>query len=134
MKRFLLGFIAFVLAGCGTCSTTCKEGVTFNVAEIAGSLARGTSQELKICFDGSCKNVVVSRDNVGGSVFVPFGGVGDSGDHKVTVDGSAAIHGEYIGKIESYKQELDNGCGTCRLATIKISANGTLTPATSVQG
>ena len=50
------------------------------------------------------------------------------------VNGTAAIHGEYKGKIESYKQVLDNGCGTCRLATIKIAANGTLTPATSVQG
>ena len=134
MKRLLGVVFAVVLAGCGTCSTTCKEGITFNVAEVAGSLARGTSQELSICFDGSCKKVVVSRDNVGGSIFVPFGGVGDNGDHKVTVDGTTAIHGEYKGKIESYKQELDNGCGTCRLATIKIAANGTLTPATSVQG
>ena len=134
MKRFLVGVFALVLAGCGTCSTTCKEGITFYVAEVAGSLARGTSQELKICFDDSCKNIVISRNNVGGSVFVPFGGVGESGNHKVTVDGTAAIHGEYSGKIESYKQELDNGCGTCRLATIKIAANGTLTPATSVQG
>jgi hypothetical protein len=134
MRRLIVILFAVVLAGCSTCSTTCKEGVTFYVAELAGSLARGTSQELKICFDGTCKNIVVSRENVGGSVFVPFSGVGDNGEHKVTVDGTASIHGEYKGRIESYKQVLDNGCGTCRLATIKIAANGTLTPAISAQG
>lgn len=133
MKRLFGAIFAVFLAGCSTCSTTCKEGITFYVAEVAGSLARGTSQELKICFDDSCKTIVVSRNNVGGSIFVPFSEVGGSGNHKVTVDGTTSIHGEYKGKIETYKQELDNGCGTCRLATIKIAANGTLTPSTSVQ-
>ncbi|MEI7971121.1 MAG: hypothetical protein WCI10_01105 [Actinomycetota bacterium] len=134
MKKFIIAAFALLLAGCGSCSTTCKEGITFYVAEVAGSLARGTSQELKVCFDGSCKTIVVSRNNVGGSIFVPFGGVAGSGNHHVTVDGTTAIHGDYKGKIESYKQVLDNGCGTCRLATIKIAADGSLTPAVSAQG
>lgn len=134
MKKFIIAAFALLLAGCGSCSTTCKEGITFYVAEVAGSLARGTSQELKVCFDGSCKTITVSRNNVGGSIFVPFGGVGNSGDHHLTVDGTTAIHGDYKGKIQSYKQVLDNGCGTCRLATIKIAADGSITPAVSAQG
>ncbi|HEX3089822.1 MAG TPA: hypothetical protein VHQ23_14305 [Ilumatobacteraceae bacterium] len=122
--------VAFTMVACQDC-TKCKEGITFVVADLAGALARGGSEPLHVCFDGTCQDVTVSRDNAGGSVFLPFKGVGDDIDHTLTVTGVGALKGEYTGKIDSYTQDPGGDCATCDLATVKIGADGTLTPAVS---
>ncbi len=121
----------FASCSSGSCSTAkCDGGITFYVAEVAGSLARGTEEPLHICFDGTCHDATVTRSNVGGSIFVPFSNVGKAGSHDVTVTGVGAMHGEYKGEIASYVQR-PNGtscAGSCALATMKIGADGTITP------
>ena len=64
-------------------------------------------------------------------MFLPFKGVGDDIDHTLTVTGVGALKGEYTGKIDSYTQDPGGDCATCDLATVKIGADGTLTPAVS---
>jgi hypothetical protein len=127
-RRVALVAIAFTLVACGNCDTKCKEGITFFVAELAGSLARGGAEPLHVCFDGSCQDVTITRDESGGSVFLAFKGVGNDIDHTLTVTGVGALKGEYRGKLDSYTQEPGGDCGTCDLATVKIGADGTLTP------
>ncbi len=125
-RRIALVGVALVLVSCSDCGTKCTQGITFAVADVAGALARGTEQPLKICFDGQCRDVTIKRANAGGSVFLPFGGVGTTGDHHLTVSGSASMKGDYNGPLASYSQKT--GCGTCALATVKIGADGAITP------
>ena len=129
LRNVALVAVAFTLVACQDCSFACKEGITFYVADLAGSLARGGTEPLHVCFDGNCQDVDITRDDAGGSVFLPFKGVGDDIEHTLTVTGVGALKGEYKGKIESYTQDPGGDCDTCDLATVKIGADGTLTPA-----
>jgi hypothetical protein len=118
-----------LLVACNDCDTKCKEGITFFVADLAGSLANGGKEPLHICFDGDCQDITVTHDDSGGSVFLPFKGVGGGGDHDLTVTGVGALRGEYRGTIDSYTQDPGGDCKTCNLATVKIGADGKLSPA-----
>ena len=122
--------MVIVAAGCSNCSQSCTAGITFDVSALAGSLGRGTEEPLTVCFDGTCRAVTVSRENVGGTVFLPFSGVNRTGDHDLTVTGSGAFKGEYHGPIVSYSQK--SSCSICALATVKIAADGALTPGVPV--
>ncbi len=135
LRRLAVLLGAVVLASCSnsSCPTAkCNGGITFYVAEVAGSLARGTSEPLHICFDSSCNDVVVSRANSGGTIFVPFSGVGADVVHDITVTGSGVFKGEFKGKLPSYVQRPNGAAcpGSCALASVKISADGSLTPGT----
>jgi len=127
--RLLLLLAALtVLAACNDCNAVaCRGGITFLVADVAGALARGTSEPLEICLDGQCQHVTVSRADAGGSVFLAFGQVGKSGDHTLTVQGIGSMKGQYKGPIDSYRTPA-SCAGTCALASVKIGADGTLTP------
>jgi hypothetical protein len=126
----MLAAVALLLVACNDCNSTCKEGITFYVADLAGSLARGTTETLHICFDGTCREVVVGRQNTGGTVFLPFSGVGKAGDHQITVSGTGALKGQYNGPLASYSQKAS--CSTCSLASVKIGSGGELTPGVPV--
>lgn len=132
IRNLAIAAVAVTLVACKDCSTPCKEGITFNVAELAGALGRGSSEPLHVCFDGNCQDVTITRENSGGSVFLPFKGVGDDVEHTITVAGVGALKSEYKGKIESYTQRPGGDCKACSLATVKIGADGTLTPAVTV--
>jgi hypothetical protein len=124
---------AFLVVSCSDCSAKCTQGITFLVADVAGSLARGTTEPLHICFDDQCQDVAISRANSGGTVFLPFSGVGKDTDHDLTVTGAGALKGEYKGKLASYVQKPNgNSCPSCALATVKIGADGVLTPGVPV--
>jgi hypothetical protein len=120
--------LALALVSCSNCDSKCTEGITFSVAELAGALSRGGSEPLTVCFDGTCKDATITRDQVGGSVFLPFKGVGKAVDHDLTVTGTGSLKGQYKGKLASYTQSPGAGCSSCSLATVKIGADGTLTP------
>ena len=125
----------FAIASCSDCgSATCTEGITFLVADVAGSLARGTEEPLHICFDGVCQDVTISRSNAGGTIFLPFSGVGKETDHDITVEGTGSMRGEYKGKLTTYVQKPNgSSCpGSCALASVKIGSDGTLTPGVPV--
>ena len=129
LRRLLIAtFATLFVASCSDCGSKCTEGITFIVADVAGSLARGTSEPLHICFDGECKDVTVSRDDAGGSVFLPFSGVGKDTDREITVQGTGSLQGSYKGPLASFTQDPGGDCKTCALATVKIGADGTLTP------
>jgi len=135
LRRAAVVFVALVLVSCSSssCPTAkCTGGVTFFVAEVAGSLARGTTEPLHICFDSSCQDVVISRANAGGTIFVPFSGVGTDAVHDITVTGAGSLKGEFKGKLASYVQRPNgaNCAGSCALASVKIGADGALTPGT----
>jgi hypothetical protein len=119
--------------GCG--SESCKEGITFYVAEVAGSLARGTTEPLHICFDTQCKDVTITRENAGGSVFLEFSGVGKAGSHDLTVQGTGAFSGQYTGELATFEQKPNGSAcpGSCALASVKIGSDGTLTPGVPAQ-
>ncbi len=131
-RSFAVAAVTFALVACSNCNSPCKEGITFNVAEVAGALARGSTEPLHVCLDGDCQDVTITRELVGGSVFLPFKGVGKNIDHDLTVTGVGSFKGEYKGKIASYSQNPGNDCATCSLATVKIGATGTLTPGVPV--
>ena len=132
IRRIALAAVAaFFIASCSDCgSAKCTEGITFLVADVAGSLAGGTQEPLHICFDGTCQDVTISRANAGGTVFLPFSGVGKAVDHDLTVVGTGSMHGEYKGKLANYVQKPNgSSCpGSCALASVKIGSDGTLTP------
>lgn len=128
-RRLALVAVALVAVACSSCDKPCKEGITFYVADVAGALSRGGEVPLKICFDGSCQDLTITRDNVGGSTFLSFSGVGKQGDHELTVTSTTSLKGNYKGPIYSYSQDPGGDCKTCALATVKIGADGTLTPA-----
>ena len=130
LRRIALVAVALTLVACSNCTTKCKAGITFYVAEVAGALSRGGSEPVTICLDGSCQDVTITREHVGSSIFLPFKGVGNNVDHDLTVTGVGAFKGEYKGKLASYLQDPGGSCSTCALATVKIGANGSLTPAT----
>jgi hypothetical protein len=127
-RRSALAVVALALVACSNCNAQCKEGITFYVAELAGSLSRGGTEPLHICLDGNCQDTTVTRSNVGGSIFVAFSGVGKAIDHDLTVTGVGAFKGEYKGKIPSYTQDPGGSCKVCALATVKIGADGTMSP------
>jgi len=127
-RRVALALLAVALVGCHNCDNACKEGITFNVAEVAGALSRGGQVPLHICFDGECQDVTITRDNAAGSVFLPFSGVCKAGDHHLAVTSTSALKGDYTGPITSFVQDPGGDCKTCALATVKVGADGTLTP------
>ncbi|MGZ4671030.1 MAG: hypothetical protein ACXWBO_00330 [Ilumatobacteraceae bacterium] len=127
-RRFSLVLVALTLVACNNCKANCSEGITFYVAEVAGALSRGGTEPLHVCFDGDCKDVTVTRENAGGTVFLKFGGVGKNVDHDLTVTGIGSFKGKYKGKIASYNQDPGGSCSTCALATVKIGADGAITP------
>jgi len=131
LRRLSIVVVALALAACSNCDNKCTEGITFYVADVAGALSPGATLPLHICLDGSCQDVTVSRDNVGGSIFVPFTGVDKQGDRELTVSSSSSssLQGSYTGPIYSYTQDPGGDCSTCALATVKVAADGTLTPA-----
>jgi hypothetical protein len=128
-RRLALVAVALGLVACSNCDNACEEGITFYVAEVAGALSRGGEVPLHICLDGTCRDVTVTRDNVGGSVFLPFSDVGDPGDHELTVTSTSSLKGNYKGPLSSFVQDPGGDCKSCSLATVKIAADGTLTPA-----
>lgn len=130
-RTFFLAAVA-LLAACSDCNTKCTEGITFYVSDVAGTLSPGTKEQLKICFDTTCRQVEISRSNAGGSVFVPFKGVAKSGDHHITLTGPASLSGDYTGPIEAITQNASSSCGHCALGTVKVGADGTLTPGSAV--
>jgi hypothetical protein len=130
-RRLALTAVALALLGgaCSNCDNPCKGGITFVVGEIAGALSAGSEVPLNICFDADCKDVRVTRNDVGGSIFLEFNNVAKQGDHKITVSSTvSAIHGEYNGPLATFEQDPGGSCSTCDLATVKIAADGTLTP------
>jgi hypothetical protein len=133
MLRVLALFAAASVAvSCSHCaSAKCKEGITFDVAAVAGSLARGTEQPLHICFDGTCRDVTITRASAGGNLFVPFSDVGKDSDHHLTVTGGSSLNGDYTGRLSSYTQKPNGAAcpGSCALATVRIDSDGKLTPA-----
>jgi hypothetical protein len=132
LRRSLFIAAIAVLAACSNCDNPCKEGITFYVTGLAGSLAPGSKEDVQFCFDGKCQTTSVSRDLVGGTVFLPASGVGKSGDHTITVSGPASLSGTYTGPIESFEQKGAGGsCGTCNVGAVKVGADGTLTPGTA---
>jgi hypothetical protein len=131
LRRFALLAAAFLVGSCSHCSTAkCKEGITFYVADVAGSLARGTAEPLRICLDGNCQDVTITRANAGGTVFLAFSGVAKDIDHDLTVTGTGSLKGQYTGKLSSYIQKPNGAScpGTCALASVKIGSDGKLTP------
>lgn len=134
LRRLAFSAAVVLLVSCSpnaTCpAVKCKEGITFYVAEVAGALARGTNEPLHICFDGKCQDTTITRANVGGSVFLPFIGVGGAGDHHLTVTGAGAFKGDYTGKLATFTQRPNGAAcpGACSLATVKITADGALIP------
>jgi hypothetical protein len=124
--------VALTLVGCSKCNNKCKEGITFSIGEIAGALAPGGQEQLNICFDNTCHDVTVTRQNAGGSVFLPFNGVGKAGDHHITVKGTGSFQGDYTGPVFSYTQDPGGSCKACSLTTVKIGIDGTITPAMPV--
>jgi hypothetical protein len=128
VRRLIIAVAALVLVACSNCDNKCTEGITFNVAEIAGALANGGKVPLHVCFDGDCKDVTITRDNSAGSVFLPFKGVGKDVDHDITVTGTASLKGEYKGKLQAFVQKPGGSCAVCGLATVKIGVDGTITP------
>ena len=129
LRSLLILVAGFMVVACQNCDSKCKGGVTFYVADLAGSLGRGGSEPLHVCFDQRCQDLTITRANAGGSVFLPFKGVGDHVSHTITVTGVGTLKGEYSGKIDSYTQDPGGDCAACDLATIKIGSDGTLTPA-----
>jgi len=134
MLRRLACLVAAVglpgLVACSDCDSPCKSGITFVVGDIAGALSRGSSLPLDICFDGSCKDVTITRDQVGGSVFAEFSGIDKAGDHTISVSSTAsAIKGQFTGPVYSYQQDPGGDCKSCALATVRIKADGSITPA-----
>jgi hypothetical protein len=127
-RRVALVAVAVALVACGNCDNKCTEGITFLVGDVAGALARGTSEPLEICFDDQCHDVTISRTNAGGSVFVAFSGVGKDIDHTLTVTGTGSLKGSYTGKLASFVQKPGGGCDSCALATVKIGTDGSLLP------
>ena len=129
LRRLTVVGFALALVACGDCDSPCKEGITFHVGDVAGALSAGGQEPVTICFDGDCKETTITRDDSGGSIFLPFKGVGNDDDHALTVTGTGALKGEYDGKIFAYFQDPGGDCKTCALATVKFGADGTLTPA-----
>jgi hypothetical protein len=113
------------LAACSS-GTNCKEGITFFIGSIAGSLKPGSSLPVTICFDGTCQVTTITHAQTAGTVFLPFKGVGSSADHTITVKADGGVNGEYKGPIDTFQQK--SGDGSCALAAVKIGADGTITP------
>ena len=118
-----------VLAACGDdCSTPCQKGITFYVSELAGSLSPGSSEQISLCFDGDCKEVTISRKDVGGTTFVKFPGFGSGGDHTLTLTGPGSLSGEFKGEVPVLDQSPGGACATCAMGVVKVGADGSLTP------
>jgi hypothetical protein len=134
-RSILLALVpVLALAACGDdCDSPCKGGITFYVADVTGALAPGTREQLRICFDDSCKDVTVSRAESGPTVFLAFGGAGGKDDHTITVTGTGSLQGEYTGPLSWFTQQPDGkSCASCQIGAVKISADGTLTPGEAV--
>jgi hypothetical protein len=131
LRRSLLVAVVALLAACGNCDSPCKSGITFYVTSLAGSLAPGTKEDVKFCLDDSCSTSTISRDMVGGTVFVESGNVG-AGDHTVTVSAEGGLSATYTGAIEAFEQQGGADCDTCKVGAVKVSADGTLTPGVAV--
>ena len=132
LRRSVLLAVLLVLAACSAGSNgKCKEGITFYVADVTGAMAPGTSEQLRICFDGTCKEVKVSRADSGPTVFLEFGGMGRDGDHTITVTGTGSLKGEYKGPLSTFTQKPNSG-GSCELGAVKISSDGTITPGSAI--
>lgn len=135
IPRFAILFGLLLLASCssGTCPTAkCTGGITFYVADIVGSLARGTNERLQICFDATCRDVTLSRANSTGTIFLAFAGVGTDAVHDITVTGAGSAKGTYKGKLASYLQKPNGAtcAGRCALASVRIGNDGKVTPGT----
>lgn len=130
-RTLLVALPLALLAACGTCDSPCKSGITYYVSGLAGSLAPGTSEEVTFCFDDQCDTATVSRDLVGGTLFFPYKGVG-TGDHTVTVTAPGGLAGSYTGPIEAFEQQGGDHCDSCQVGSVKVAADGTLTPGVAV--
>jgi len=132
-----LSFLAaalVLLTACNDCSSKpCKEGITFYLTGVAGTLSPGTQEQLTLCFDGKCDDITISRSDVGGTQFVPFNGIGKNGDHAITVQGDGSFAGTYTGPLPTFEQKPNgSSCGGCPIGAVKIGADGTLTPGSAV--
>lgn len=128
-RRSPLLAVVLALAACSDCDRTCKEGITFYVADVTGAMAPGTSEQLHLCVDGNCKDITVSRAESGPTVFFGVSGLGGGGDHTITVTGTGSLKGEYKGPLSTFTQQSDDeSCGSCQIGAVKIAADGTLTP------
>jgi len=128
LRCLVLTAVGLTVVACQNCDNKCTGGITFLVGDVAGALARGSSEPLSVCFDNQCRDIAVSRANAGNSVFLPFDGVGKDVDHTLTVKGSGTLTGSYSGKLTTVVQKPGGGCKSCALATVKVGADGTLTP------
>jgi hypothetical protein len=129
LRRFALAVAALGIVACSNCDAPCKSGITFNVAEIGGALSAGSQLPLHVCFDTTCDDVTITRNNESGTVFLDFPNVNKAGDHKISVSSSkSAIKGEYNGPLYTYTQKPGSDCKTCFLSTVKISPDGTIVP------
>lgn len=123
MRRALVVLPALLLVACSSDAASCNTGVSFYVADIAGTLGAGASVPVTVCFDGDCKDITVSHDDDVSPVFVKFGGIADDGDHslKVTVDGGTTQ--TYDGPVQGFGVD-----GGCTVGAVKLGADGTITP------
>ena len=117
-----------MLAALAACSSdgSCKQGITFYIGDIAGSLKPSSTLPVTICFDAKCQVTTVSHSQTAGSVFLAFDGVSASGDHTITVTAEGGVKGHYKGPLDHFDQA--SGGGRCALAAVKIGADGTITP------
>jgi hypothetical protein len=135
-RRLAAAALALALFACSpnnSCPTaTCQSGVSFILKDVVGSLATGGKIALKLCVDGTCKDVTVARTDASTRQFVEVGGLGGQGSHTVTVtatDGKA-VKGEYKGALATaVDQPSGAACpAKCPIATVKVGDDGTITP------
>lgn len=131
LRRLSLVLGVTALVGCSTCDTKCPTGVTLMVRSLMGTMHPGSVLDLKVCFDGDCKTVSVSRRlTPSGHVFLPFSGAGSSSDHTVDVSGPGGLQGHYTGPLEAIEER--KGCATCKIVSINISDSGAVQPGVAV--
>lgn len=136
VRRITVAALAFVLFACSpndSCpKVTCKAGVSFLFKDIAGGLAAGGKVPLKVCVDGTCKDLTVTRADADSRQFIEVGGLGGDGDHTITVaaTGGRALKGEYKGKLATVAGQPDGAAcpGACAIATVRVGEDGTITP------
>ena len=131
----LIAAAALFTACSDDCSTkSCKSGITLFVGDLVGSLARGSQVAVKVCLDDECRDLTISRADGKQTVFVAFDGVGKDGDHELRLTSDGSISGSFTGALPTL-QQLPNGkdcSGSCAIASVRVSADGTLTPGTPV--
>ena len=123
MRRALIALPVLLLVACSSDSASCNTGVSFYVADIAGTLAAGKTVPVNICFDGDCQDITVSHDDDVSPVFVKFGGITKDGDHSLKVSVNGGAEQTYDGPVQGFGVD-----GGCTVGAVKLGADGTITP------